>query len=55
LYGCEIYPLLLKEEHRLMILRRRRGIFRPRGDETREGWRNCIMGTFIIVLLLEHY
>jgi hypothetical protein len=41
LYGCETWPLTLREEHRLrvfenMVLRK---IFRPKRDEATGGWR----------------
>jgi hypothetical protein len=37
LYGCVIWPLTLREEHRLRALRR---IFGPKRDEVTGGWRN---------------
>jgi hypothetical protein len=41
LYGCEIWSLTLREEHRLRVLENRvlRGIFGPKRDEVIGGWR----------------
>jgi hypothetical protein len=41
LYGCEIWPLALKEEHRFRVFENRvlRRIFRPKRDEVTGGWR----------------
>jgi hypothetical protein len=36
LYGCKIWPLTLREEYRLRVLRR---IFRSKGDEMAGSWR----------------
>jgi hypothetical protein len=43
LYGCEIWSLMLREEHRLRVSDNRvlRRIFWPRRDEVTGGWRNC--------------
>jgi hypothetical protein len=40
LYGCEIWLLKLKEEHRLKVFENRllRRIFGPNKDEVTEGW-----------------
>jgi len=35
LYGCETWSLILREEHRLRVLR----IFWPKRDEVTEEWR----------------
>jgi hypothetical protein len=35
LYGCKTWPLTLKEEYRLRVLRR---IFGPKRDEVTGGW-----------------
>jgi hypothetical protein len=48
LYGCETWPLTLREEHRLRVFENRvlRRIFGPKRDEvTGEG---CTMRNFII-------
>jgi hypothetical protein len=39
---------MLKEEHRLRVLRRISG---PKRDEVTGGWRNCIIRSFIIFTL----
>jgi hypothetical protein len=42
LYGCEIWSLTLREEHRLRRVfenRVLRGIFGPKRDEVMGGWR----------------
>jgi hypothetical protein len=41
LYGCEIWSLTLREEHRLRVFEDRvlRGIFGPKRDEVIGGWR----------------
>ena len=41
LYGCETWPLTLREERRLKIFENRvlRGIFGPKRDEVTEEWR----------------
>jgi hypothetical protein len=38
LYGCDTWPLTLREEHMLMVLENRvlRKIFGPKGDEVKE-------------------
>jgi hypothetical protein len=36
LYGCETWCLILKQKHRLRVLRR---IFGPGREEVTEGWR----------------
>jgi hypothetical protein len=43
LYGCETFSLILKEIHRLRVLR----IFGPKRDQVTGGWRKCIMRNFI--------
>jgi hypothetical protein len=42
LYGCEIWSLTLREEHRLRVFENRvlRGIFGPKRDEVMGEWRN---------------
>jgi hypothetical protein len=47
LYGCKIWPLTLKEEHRLRVFENRvlRRIFELRRDEVIGG--NCIKWSFI--------
>jgi hypothetical protein len=46
LYGCEIWSLTLREEHRLRVLENRvlRKIFGPNRDEVREEWRKMHYG-----------
>jgi hypothetical protein len=41
LYGCETWPLTLREEHRLRVFENRvlRRIFEPKRDEVTGGWR----------------
>jgi hypothetical protein len=41
LYGCETWPLTLREERRLRMFENRvlRGIFGPKGDEVTGEWR----------------
>jgi hypothetical protein len=41
LYGCETWPLTLREERRLRVFENRvlRRIFGPRRDEVTGGWR----------------
>jgi hypothetical protein len=41
LYGCEIWSLTLREEHRLRVFQKRvlRRIFEPKRDEVRGKWR----------------
>jgi hypothetical protein len=41
LYGCEIWSLTLREEHRLRVFENRvlRRIFGPKRDEVTGGWR----------------
>jgi hypothetical protein len=41
LYGYETWFLTLREEHRLRVFGNRvlRGIFGPKTDEVKEGWR----------------
>jgi hypothetical protein len=41
LYGCEIWSLTLKEEHRLRVFENKvlRRIFGPKRDEVTGGWR----------------
>jgi hypothetical protein len=41
LCGCEIWSLILREEHRLRAFEKRvlRRIFGPKGDEAIEGWK----------------
>jgi hypothetical protein len=41
LYGCETWPLTLREKHRLRVLEKRllRRIFGPKRDEITGGWR----------------
>jgi len=41
LYGCESWPLTLREERRLRVFENRvlRRIFGPRGDEVTGEWR----------------
>jgi hypothetical protein len=41
LYGCETWPLTLREEHRLRVFENRvlRRIFGPKRDEVTGGWR----------------
>jgi hypothetical protein len=41
LYGCETWPLTLREEHRLKVFGNRvlRRIYGPKRDEIMRGWR----------------
>jgi hypothetical protein len=41
LYGCEIYSLTLREEHRLRAFKNKvlRRIFEPKEDEVMGGWK----------------
>jgi hypothetical protein len=41
LYGCETWPLTLREEHRLRVFENRviRRIFGPKRDEVTGGWK----------------
>jgi len=41
LYGCEIWSLTLREEHRLRVFENRvlKSIFGPKRDEVTEKWR----------------
>jgi hypothetical protein len=41
LYGCETWPLTLREEHKLRVFENKvqKRIFRPKRDEVTEGWR----------------
>jgi hypothetical protein len=45
LYGCETWLLILREEHRLTVLRK---IFGPKKIEVTGEWRNYIMRSFMI-------
>jgi hypothetical protein len=53
LYGCETWPLTLREEHRLRVFENRvlRRIFEPRRDEVRVGWKNCVTKSFVMYTL----
>jgi hypothetical protein len=46
LYGCEIWSLTLREEHRLRVFENRvlRGIFGPKRDEVKGEWRKLYSG-----------
>jgi hypothetical protein len=53
LYGCEIWSLILREEHRLrmivsMVLRR---IFGSKMDKIIEDWKKYIIGSLITTIL----
>jgi hypothetical protein len=50
LYGCETWPLTLREAHGLRVLRR---IFGTKSDEVTEVGENCIMRSFITCALLQ--
>jgi hypothetical protein len=52
LFGCETWSLTIREEHRLRVLENRslRRIG-PKRDEVTEGWRNCLMRSFITCTL----
>ena len=55
-YGCEIWSPVVKEEHRLRVLRNRvlMMLFGPKGDEVTEEWReDCITRSFMISVLLN--
>jgi hypothetical protein len=49
LYGCETWPLTLREEHRLRVFENRvlRRIFGPKRDEVTGGWRKLYNEEFI--------
>jgi hypothetical protein len=55
LYGCETWPLTLREEHRPRVFENKalRRIFELRRDEVREGGGNFIMGSFTICTLRQ--
>jgi hypothetical protein len=48
LYGCETWPLFLREEHRLRVFENRvlRRIFGPKKDEVVGGWRKRLNEEF---------
>jgi hypothetical protein len=50
LYGCEIWSLTLREEHRLGVFENRvlRRIFGPKRDEVTGEWRKLLMKSFMI-------
>jgi hypothetical protein len=50
LYGCETWPLKLREERRLRFLENRalRGILMPKRDEVTGEWRKLQMRNFMI-------
>ena len=49
-YGCETWPLTLREERRLRVFENRvlSRIFGPRRDEVIGEWRKQIMRSFVI-------
>jgi hypothetical protein len=53
LYGCEIWPLTLREDCRMRVFGNRvvRRIFKPSSDEVTGGWGNCILRSFITCTL----
>jgi hypothetical protein len=53
LYGCEIWPLILKKEHWLRVFENRvlRRIFRPKRKEVAEDGEDCIMRSFVTCTL----
>jgi hypothetical protein len=55
LYGCEIWSLTLREEHRLRVFEYRllRRMFGPRRDEVTGEWRSCITKSFMICTLRQ--
>jgi hypothetical protein len=55
LYGCETWSLILSEEHRLRLLKNRvlKEIFGPKSYIIIQGWRKCIMRSFITCTLLQ--
>jgi hypothetical protein len=55
LYGCEIWSLELREEHRLRLFENRvlRRIFGPKRDEVQASGENCIMRSFTICTLRQ--
>jgi hypothetical protein len=57
LYGCEIWSLTLREEHRLRVFGDRvlRRIFGPKRDELTEAWENYIVRSFITCTLCQVY
>jgi hypothetical protein len=50
LYGCEIWSLILRKEHRLRVFENRvlRRIFRSERDDVTENGGSCTMRSFII-------
>jgi hypothetical protein len=55
LYGCEIWSLTLKEEHRLNVFENRvlRRIFGPKRDGLTRGWKNYINRSSITCTLRQ--
>jgi hypothetical protein len=55
LYGCETWPLTLREEHRLRVFENKvlRRIFGPKTNEVREGEEGFIMRNFVICTLRQ--
>jgi hypothetical protein len=53
LYGCETWPVTLKEKHRLKVFENmmRRRIFGIKSDEMVGGWRKLQMRRFIICMV----
>jgi len=57
LYGCESWSLTLREERRLRLFENRvlRRIFGPRRDEVTGEWKNYIMRSLMIFVLITQY
>jgi hypothetical protein len=53
LYGCETWPLTLREEHRQRVFENKvlRRIYGPKSDEVME--ENCIIRSFMICTLRQ--
>jgi hypothetical protein len=55
LYGCESWPLTLREEHRLRVFENRvlRRILGPKRDEVTREWTDYLTGSFLICNLRQ--
>jgi hypothetical protein len=55
LCGCNSWSLILREEHRLKVIRNRMqiGIFGPKKEEVTGGWKKTHMRSFIIYTLQQ--
>jgi hypothetical protein len=55
LYGCEIWSLTLREEHRWRVSENRalRRIFGPKWEVVQEAGENCLMRSFMTFTLYQ--